>query len=61
MKKLHSILFAAVAASTSYAATLWYDGYVSDLARPTSYDGIYNIGTFALIKKDLKGLVITVL
>ena len=34
---------------------------VSDLARPASYDGIYNIGTFALIKKDLKGLVITVL
>jgi hypothetical protein len=34
---------------------------VSDLVRPASYDGIYNIGTFALIKKDLKGLVITVL
>jgi hypothetical protein len=33
----------------------------SDLVRPASYDGIYNIGTFALVKKDLKGLVITVL
>ena len=33
----------------------------SDLVRPASYGGIYNIGTFALVKKDLKGLVITVL